>query len=84
MIHVAWKIDSDLCKDEKKVKSYKTKIGGVNIDRLLDKDENEVLYGRAGYLSGGFSISIVLCWKQTFQLHDLSNCPFQLHARSPF
>ena len=49
-------IDSDLRKDEKKVKSYQTKIEGVNIDGLLDKDENEVLYGRAGYLSGGFSI----------------------------
>ena len=49
-------IDSDLRKDEKKVKSYQTKIEGVNIDGLLDKDENEVLYGRAGYLSGWFSI----------------------------
>ena len=49
-------IVSDLCKDEKKVKSYQNQIEEINIDGMLEKDENEVLYGRAGYLSGGFYI----------------------------
>ena len=48
---------SDLEKDEKKVESYRSKIEEINIDKMLEKDENEVLYGRAGYLSGGFTIS---------------------------
>jgi len=40
-----------LNKDEKKVESYRSKIEEINIDKMLEKDENEVLYGRAGYLS---------------------------------
>ena len=48
--------DADLSKDEKKVKSYQIQIEEINIDGMLEKDENEVLYGRAGYLSGGFNI----------------------------
>ena len=46
--------DADLSKDEQKVKSYQNQIEEINIDGMLEKDENEVLYGRAGYLSGGF------------------------------
>ena len=46
--------DSDLSKDEKKVKFYQNQIEQTNIGEILEKDENEVLYGRAGYLSGGF------------------------------
>ena len=48
--------DSDLSKDEKKVTSYQKQIEEINIDEMLEKDENEVLYGRAGYLSGGLYI----------------------------
>ena len=47
---------ADLSKDEKKVKSYQNQIEEINIDGILEKHENEVLYGRAGYLSGGFKI----------------------------
>ena len=36
------------------MKSYQNQIEEINIDGMLEKDENEVLYGRAGYLSGGF------------------------------
>ena len=36
------------------MKSYENQIEEINIDGMLEKDENEILYGRAGYLSGGF------------------------------
>ena len=41
----------DLKKDAEKREKYMEKIMKKDLGRMLDSDENEVLYGRAGYLS---------------------------------